>query len=706
MKSIQLKISLFTGLATLIAILCLSAFSILSTKQLQEQVQENTQDVFFDLFEDQLEGRLENSAEHITNLLQSAFLINEDLARSFISLKQGAETPEAQNQLRDNFNGILKSALKDRPEILGVYTLWEPNALDNQDEKYQGQNHLGYDASGRFIPYWTRSNLGKPQVDPLVGYEDTSRPDGTDRVGEYYLCSKDSRNNCLLEPYIYEVGGVDTLLTSLVTPILINQRFVGITGLDISLKSLEAISKQLSDKLYDGHSRVLILSNRGGIASDSEGEETGNNIKDFLPKKANHIINNMNQDSFELINDPEDDNFQAMISIKVGANIPNWSLWISVPKAVVLADFIELNEMTQAEQFEQNISFILVGLFITLISIVVIWWLSSQISRPVVKLTGFMKQVAQGDFTHRLEHKSVDELGQLSDACNQFLDQIQPLLKQVIVSSDQITGNATQSARISAETLTGASQQQEDVMQLASAVTELSATAQNVADNTVTAADSTGQMKAIAAEGQKVLDKANSSIEALAQDVKHSSEVINRVSHDSKEIHTVMDVIRDIADQTNLLALNAAIEAARAGEQGRGFAVVADEVRSLAKRTQDSTAEIQEKIERLQASALEAVNSMEVGSERAHESEAMTTEANEKLVNIIQNIDEVNDLIIQVSSAAEQQRSVTDSISTNVNNITSVATQTATGATNSNETSQQLELHADELKQLVTKFKV
>ncbi|KZM45878.1 hypothetical protein OA92_01395 [Marinomonas sp. SBI22] len=706
MKSIQLKISLFTGLATLIAILCLSAFSILSTKQLQEQVQENTQDVFFDLFEDQLEGRLENSAEHITNLLQSAFLINEDLARSFISLKQGAETPEAQNQLRDNFNGILKSALKDRPEILGVYTLWEPNALDNQDEKYQGQNHLGYDASGRFIPYWTRSNLGKPQVDPLVGYEDTSRPDGTDRVGEYYLCSKDSRNNCLLEPYIYEVGGVDTLLTSLVTPILINQRFVGITGLDISLKSLEAISKQLSDKLYDGHSRVLILSNRGGIASDSEGEETGNNIKDFLPKKANHIINNMNQDSFELINDPEDDNFQAMISIKVGANIPNWSLWISVPKAVVLADFIELNEMTQAEQFEQNISFILVGLFITLISIVVIWWLSSQISRPVVKLTGFMKQVAQGDFTHRLEHKSVDELGQLSDACNQFLDQIQPLLKQVIVSSDQITGNATQSARISAETLTGASQQQEDVMQLASAVTELSATAQNVADNTVTAADSTGQMKAIAAEGQKVLDKANSSIEALAQDVKHSSEVINRVSHDSKEIHTVMDVIRDIADQTNLLALNAAIEAARAGEQGRGFAVVADEVRSLAKRTQDSTAEIQEKIERLQTSALEAVNSMEVGSERAHESEAMTTEANEKLVNIIQNIDEVNDLIIQVSSAAEQQRSVTDSISTNVNNITSVATQTATGATNSNETSQQLELHADELKQLVTKFKV
>lgn len=704
MKSIQLKISLFTGLATLIAILCLSAFSILSTKQLQNQVQENTQTVFFKLFEEQLEGRLENSAQHISNLFQQAFLVNDDTARSFISLQQNAQTSAQQTELRDNFNGILQSALTDRPEILGVYTLWEPNALDKQDAQHK--NQLGHDASGRFIPYWTTSSTGKPQVEPLLSYEDSSRPDGTDRVGEYYLCSKDSHDNCLLEPYIYPVNGVDTLLTSLVTPILINQKFVGITGLDISLKSLEEIAKQLSDKLYDGHSRVLILSNRGGIASDSEGEETGNNIKSFLPNKANHIIKSMGKNSFELINDPEDENFQAMISIKVGANIPNWSLWVSVPKSIVLADFIELNKSTQAEQFDQNISFILVGLLITLISIVVIWWLSSQISRPVVKLTDFMKQVAQGDFTNRLQHKSVDELGQLSDACNQFLDQIQPLLKQVVSASDQITDNATESAAISAQTLTGANQQQGDVMQLASAVTELSATAQNVADNTVTAADSTKQMKSIAAEGQDVLNQANQSIEALAEDVKHSSEVINRVSHDSKEIHTVMDVIRDIADQTNLLALNAAIEAARAGEQGRGFAVVADEVRSLAKRTQDSTAEIQEKIERLQNSALEAVNSMQVGSERALESESKTTEANQKLVNIINNIDQLNDLIIQVSSAAEQQRSVTDSISTNVNNITSVATQTATGATNSNETSQQLELHANELKQLVAKFKV
>ena len=706
MKSIQLKISLFTGLATLIAILCLSAFSILSTNQLQDQVQENTQEVFYSLFEDQLEGRLENSAEHITNLFQSAFLINDGLARSFISLKQEADSQDNSDGLRNSFNEILKSSLQDRPEVLGVYTLWEENALDNLDANYKGQSQLGYDETGRFIPYWTLSNIGRPQVEALLSYEDTSRPDGGDRAGEYYLCARDNKTNCLLEPYIYPVNGVDTLLTSLVTPILINQKFVGITGLDITLKSLEGIAKQLSDKLYNGHSRVLILSNRGGIASDSQGEETGNNIKSFLPQKADHILDNMNKDRFELINDPEDDNFQAMISIKVGNNIPNWSLWVSVPKAIVLADFIALNKETKAEQFDQNIQFILVGLFITLISIVIIWWLSSQISRPVVKLTQFMKQVAKGDFSIRLTHRSVDELGQLSDACNQFLDQIQPLLKQVVVSSDQIAANATQSASISAETLTGASQQQEDVLQLASAVTELSATAENVADNTVTAADSTSKMKSIAAEGQAVLNKANHSIEALAQDVKHSSEVINRVGHDSKEIHTVMDVIRDIADQTNLLALNAAIEAARAGEQGRGFAVVADEVRSLAKRTQDSTAEIQEKIERLQASALEAVNSMEVGSERAHASESMTMEANQKLVNIISNIDEVNDLIIPVSSAAEPQRSVTGCISHNVNNITAVATQTASGATRSNDSSKQLESHAAELKQLVTKFKV
>ncbi|MGB5998438.1 MAG: methyl-accepting chemotaxis protein [Marinomonas sp.] len=706
MKSIQLKISLFTGLATLVAIICLSAFSITSTQSLQKEVQEHTQSVVLQLFKKQLEARLENSAAHVAALFQRALIINDGIARSFISLKKTAQTSSDDYNLRNDFNAILKDALAKRPKILGVYSLWEPNALDNKDEEYRNKKADGYDNSGRFIPYWTLSGTGTPKVKALMDYNNYNKPNGIDRVGEYYLCPKDRHTSCLIEPYSYPINGVDTLLTSIVTPILINQEFVGITGIDVSLKSLESIAKELSDELYNGENRVFIVSHRGAIASDSLGQTTGKNIRDIFPDASKKLLNTSNDSNLELISSPDNNSFQAKVAINVGDNIPDWYLWVDVPKTTVLADLTTLNKFTSDKQFQQNILFVLAGLIIIVLSIVAIWWLSKQISRPIVNLTNFMEKVAEGDFRHRLESKSNDELGQLSDACNQFLDQIQPLLTQVVSSSDQIAENADQSAAISAETLEGANKQQDDVIQLASAVTELSATAQNVAENTITAADATAEIKSNVAQGQQVLNQANLSIESLAKNVQASSQVINRVSKDSQEIQTVMDVIQEIAEQTNLLALNAAIEAARAGEQGRGFAVVADEVRSLAKRTQESTAEIQSKIERLQNSALEAVNSMHIGSERAAESELRTTEANQKLKNIIYNIDELNDLIIQVSSAAEQQRAVTNSISNNVNNITAIATQTASGATNSNDSSQRLESHATHLKTLVAEFKL
>lgn len=706
MKSIQLKISLFTGLATLVAIICLSAFSITSTQSLQKEVQEHTQSVVLQLFEKQLEARLENSAAHVANLFQRALVINDGIARSFISLKKTADTPSYERNLRDDFNAILQDSLAKRPKILGVYSLWEPNALDHRDAEYKNKKADGYDNSGRFIPYWALTGTGTPRVKASIDYDNNSRPNGIDRVGEYYLCPKDSHTSCLIEPYSYPVNGVDTLLTSIVTPILINREFVGITGIDVSLKSLESIAKELSDELYNGENRVFIISHHGAIASDSLGKTTGKNIRDIFPDASKKLLKTSNDSSLDLISSSDNNSFQAKVAINVGDNIPNWYLWVNIPKTTVLADLTTLNKFTSEKQRQQNILFVLAGLLITVLSIIAIWWLSKQISRPVINLTNFMEKVAEGDFRHRLESKSNDELGHLSDACNQFLDQIQPLLTQVVSTSEKIAENADQSAAVSAETLEGANKQQDDVIQLASAVTELSATAQNVAENTVTAADATAEIKSNVAQGQQVLNQANLSIESLAENVQVSSQVINRVSKDSQEIQTVMDVIQEIAEQTNLLALNAAIEAARAGEQGRGFAVVADEVRSLAKRTQESTAEIQSKIERLQSSAIEAVNSMHIGSERAAESELKTTEANQKLKDIIYNIDELNDLIIQVSSAAEQQRAVTNSISNNVNNITAIATQTASGATSSNDSSQLLESHATHLKKLVAEFKL
>ncbi|GAB3487967.1 methyl-accepting chemotaxis protein [Marinomonas epiphytica] len=696
MKSIQMKIALVTGLTTLVAILCLSSFSFISNKQLHNSVQHSTQKLVDELFKKQLEGHLENSAQHISNLMQQALLMTQEQARTFASLKKSAESQGTVNVLRHNINTILKDTIVSTPNVIGVYTAWEPNALDNEDRHYKNQVTEGYDHTGRLVPYWTLSTNGAPKIEALLGYDNES----------YYSCTRFSKQSCLLDPYSYPVNGVDTMMTSIVSPILDSGRFLGIAGVDISLKSFESVAQDLSKALYNGQSQVFIISRNGTVVSDSKGVHSGDNIKDILNEHTDRIVSSMENSSFELLSDDESPTISAVNSIKIGKGLDSWGLWVSVPKKIVMADFIALNQSTNEKQFSQGIWIIVAGLLITALSITLIWWFSGKISKPVVVLTNFMKRVADGNFRERIEHYSTDEIGQLSHACNQFLDQIQPLLKQVVISSEHISKLAEQSAKISSETLQGASQQQGDVIQLASALTELSATAQNVADNTITSAQSTNNMRGNAAQGQEVLHLSNLSMAALSENVKYSGQVIDRVSQDSQEIQTVMDVIREIAEQTNLLALNAAIEAARAGEQGRGFAVVADEVRSLAKRTQDSTSAIQEKIERLQASAIEAVNAMKQGSEKAIESELRTNEANQKLKEILDNIEELNDLIIQVSSAAEQQRSVTDSINANVNNITTIASQTASGATSTNETSLELENHAEHMKGLVSQFKL
>ncbi|REG86725.1 methyl-accepting chemotaxis protein [Marinomonas pollencensis] len=701
MKSIQLKIATFSGLSTLCAIFFLSVFSFLSNKQLHENVQENTGRLVNDLFEKQLEGRLDNSAQHISNLMQQSFVLSESMANTFRSLKETADSQANYSNLRDGINAVLKNTIIEQPDLLGVYTGWEPNALDGRDAEYRGKTATGNDRNGRLVPYWTNSKDGGGVVELMEGYDDTQSNVSAEA---YYLCPKQTQRACVLDPYSYPVNGVDTMMTSIIHPIMVKGQFMGISGLDISLKSFDTISSELSNELYHGQSQVMIISRNGTIVSDSNGEYSGKKLSAAFNNRADSLLATMTQKKFQLLSSANEGYFEAVSSIKVGKGVENWALWVRVPKDVVMADFLALNKATNEKQFTQTVWFVAAGLLITLLSIVIIWWLSGKISKPIKKLTQFMSLVAKGDFRQRIDHQSADEVGQLSKACNQFLDQIQPLLKQVVDSSNQITSFASQSAAISAETLQGASQQQEDVIQLASALTELSATAQNVADNTITAAQSTQEMKSIAGQGQEVLNESNGAMQALSQNVKYSSDVINRVSRDSQEIQTVMDVIREIAEQTNLLALNAAIEAARAGEQGRGFAVVADEVRSLAKRTQESTSAIQDQIERLQASALEAVEAMKQGSEKAEESESKTLDANQKLKEILDNIDELNDLIIQVSSAAEQQRSVTDSISVNVNNITAVASQTASGATQSNETSQQLESYSGRMKELVSKF--
>lgn len=336
------------------------------------------------------------------------------------------------------------------------------------------------------------------------------------------------------------------------------------------------------------------------------------------------------------------------------------------------------------------------------------WLISTLVVSPLRNAVAAMEDIAQGegDLTHRLDVKGKDEIAQLARAFNLFADKIRDTIAQVTGATSQLAAAAEEMSHISTETSNGVQRQRSETEQVATAMNEMTATVQEVARNAESAAEAARGADEESSKGQHVVTESVSSIDTLAGEVERAAGVIQRLEKDTESIGTVLEVIQGIAEQTNLLALNAAIEAARAGEQGRGFAVVADEVRSLASRTQSSTQEIKEMIERLQANAQDAVNVMEGGREKARSSVDFASKAGEALERITGAVNAIATMNNQIAEAARQQGEVSEEINRNVVNISQVAEETSGSTSQLANASQELARLAADLQGLVGRFKV
>ncbi len=331
---------------------------------------------------------------------------------------------------------------------------------------------------------------------------------------------------------------------------------------------------------------------------------------------------------------------------------------------------------------------------------------SVTLTKPIVKLKSIVHEIDENnDLTKRVEVKGKDEIGQMSASFNHLLSVFHESITQVAAATGLVATAADQMTANTAETRDGVTQQFDEVDQVATAINEMSATVQEVARNAEQAARSAEEANEHAVTGNNVVQENIKAINRLSTEIQSATDVIQRLSNESENIGSVLDVIKGIAEQTNLLALNAAIEAARAGEQGRGFAVVADEVRTLAGRTQQSTVEIETMITALQQGTKEAVKVMEQSQEMTAVSVSQASKAGDSLQTITSSINSIMEMNTMIASAAEEQSAVTEEINKNIVAISQLAEQTTEASNQTSNSSSQLTELAQDLQILVSKFK-
>jgi methyl-accepting chemotaxis protein len=351
---------------------------------------------------------------------------------------------------------------------------------------------------------------------------------------------------------------------------------------------------------------------------------------------------------------------------------------------------------------------VVTGSFVIGLMILAALWVSRIIARSINRVVVSLDEMSQGtaDLTVRLDETSKDEVGQLVIAFNRFIEKLQGIMASVKGVTDSLGGMSHEMQTISDSVDMSVSQQQDETAQVATAITEMASTVSEVAKHADDASVEANAANNYTSTGKQVVEDTVVSMESLSSEVMRVSDVIHKLAEESDKIGGVLDVIRGISEQTNLLALNAAIEAARAGEQGRGFAVVADEVRTLASRTQESTLEIQSMIENLQKGSSDAVEAMNQGRERTGESVEQAGRAKEALISIAESIARINDMNTQIASATEEQSAVAQDIDAKTASISHLAETTREGTKQAATTSIRLGELAVSLQELVGKYRI
>ncbi|KAA1173170.1 methyl-accepting chemotaxis protein [Marinobacter salinexigens] len=675
MKGMSLRFKLY---ALVISLLLLLGVSVVITAQLslsamEERLSTQARGTVQGIVMEQLSATAGKYGELVAGLLEKAYQTPE-LVRSIVSrnIDAGSSGRISRRDLQETVGNILE----EHPHLSSIYAQFEPDAYDGQDRYFTGGVEEHSSDEGTLEIYFYRDPEGKVIFsrtdDPATKYLDERNEFGI-REAEWYLCSRDTLKPCLMEPYDYEIEeGYSELMTSLVVPIVNNGEFAGVVGVDINLTTLQTTISEVSQALFSGQSRVTLLSEKGLIAASSHYQEKlGRPLAEAKPDLADELQKLHQQGG------SYDDGETLAVSYPVNVSLPGtqWSLLIELPRAAALASVNDMTTLLSDEVSATATRQTLVGAVVVIVAIGLLILLVGSVTRPLDEIRNRMRNLAsaEGDLTRELAIDTHAELIDLAGGFNAFLARLREMVNDLKNVNSQVRAQAGDVGVIARETDDQTARQHQDIDSVVTAMNEMSAAAGEVAGFAGEAAENARAASDGIRFTQETLGVALKGVDALAGDMGQASSAISEVEQRSEEINRILEVIRGIAEQTNLLALNAAIEAARAGEQGRGFAVVADEVRTLASKTRESTDEISEMIERLKGDVGVAVDVIESGVGRATTAVEGTREADHSLATVVERIATIVEHVTQVATAAEEQSSVSEEINRNLTQIGDVA---------------------------------
>ncbi|MGR3890627.1 methyl-accepting chemotaxis protein [Pseudomonas sp. 1152_12] len=709
--SIQWKITLLAGLCLLGIVTLLVGLSLYRMEHSSQQVKASSMQMLDESAQARIEAQGEVQALGIRQQFMDAYQYGHGFSRQVLFLREQAEKRFLDAfDTREDLTRQVKAALQANPDLLGLSLVFEANALDGKDELFANQAELGSNDKGRFALYWsqptpgTLTSMSLPESDMA----DTRIGPSGEQANAWFTCPRSTLKPCVIEPYFYVIDGQNVLMTSIVFPLMVNGKVIASLSVDINLNSLQTVSQKASKKLYDGQTQVSILSPTGLLAGYSPDASKLSQRLDKVDTASGAQLINALAASTQIRSLRTDHQLKVLAPF---APIPGgkpWGVLLDVPEKVLVGPAEALKAQLDADNTRGTWLELSLGLLAAVIGLILVWLMARSVTRPILSVARMLEDIAsgEGDLTRRLAYDKQDELGQLAGWFNRFLDKLQPIIAEVKRSVQDARGTADQSAAIATQTSAGMEQQYRQVDQVATASHEMSATAQDVARSAAQAAHAARDADQSTREGLTVIDRTTTNIGNLAADMSTAMAQVEGLAANSEKIGSVLEVIRGIAEQTNLLALNAAIEAARAGEAGRGFAVVADEVRNLARRTQESVEETRVVIEQLQNGTTAVVGSMGNSYRQAQGSVEQVGQAVTALRQIGDAVTVISDMNLQIASAAEEQSAVAEEINSNVATIRDVTESLSEQANESARVSQALNSLANQQQGLMDQFRV